>query len=699
MLLFFSTLLWAEPERSSDTSTEPESKKTIPPQENEPKASETLELDNKTLPIKETALIIESSNVETVDTRDTQLLNTLLILLNEDTPIKKRLSLLEEIHNEPNILPALKTLSLYGPMEIRKKTLAVLQEHPDEKVTYEIADHILQTSEDAELINNTYALLNALKTQDAAAILKKQAENTQTTAEKRKQARVFLEKNYPQFLSNNPLKVLIADPLARGVFSTGSAILGGNLFSTLGQLSQGEDGAAIGASTGIITGAVGGFLYSQDKSFSYGSALYFIHANSWGSVIGAQLSERMNLDYDMGSIIQTLGSLGGATYGIHTLEKDRSVRDIVEQNIIMGQSILLSNSLWGLSGLLDESSNDAYGVDSFLVGSLAGLALGELIAPQWEPNTGTALLAGLYAGESAFLGAALYDEGIANDWLVPFMVSSAFVAAEVQDHLQNPEVDFLDASVFGAYTGHMLGSGIGNVQNSTSNLPIAIGGMGGMIAGGYISNTSPYLDSSYLLGSSVLVAANTFGIYGIVDALQGSNSTIRGIRDISTGLGNIGMLYAQETFNLTGEKALFLTSSSLWGTSLAIMSTAIIGAEPTEIGTSTLLLSSFDIGLGVGAYLLSRPGFTIQKTVNPQLFGIIGGSLGTFGAYLVHDSPRSLAIGSLLGIGIGGYMGTKYSIQLPETDFFDKLLLSAAPQVFPDGDIGMQVQFAGIIGD
>ena len=159
------------------------------------------------------------------------------------------------------------------------------------------------------------------------------------------------------------------------------------------------------------------------------------------------------------------------------------------------------------------------------------------------------------------------------------------------------------------------------------------------------------------------------------------------------------MLYAQDKFNLTGEKTLFLTSTSLWGSYLALTGTAIIGAEPSQLGASALLLSSFDLGLGAGAYLLSRPNFQIRDTINPQLFAIIGASLGAFGAYLVNDSARSLAIGSLIGTGVGGHMGTKYSIDLPKTDFFDKLFISAAPQFSPQGDLGVQMQIGGILGD
>ena len=712
MFLLISTLLWANPEEppqtpteespdSSDkqeetTQTENESTKedsNTPDEENtEPETSqETDEAD-----AKQESSVVPVQEPSTSPQEET--LSDLVLLLNEQTPIEQRIELLKKLHLEPNILPALQTLSLHGPISIRKEMLKLLAQHPEDPVTYTIASSTLLANADEDIMEETYALLSNLKTSQAAQVLKERAENKEVPSKERRRVRTLLENHYPKFLAENPPKVLTADPLARGIFSAGSAVLGANLFSTLGRLSQGDDGAALGATTGLLAGGVGGYLYTQDKSFTYGSSLYFIHANTWGSIFGSGLAARMYLDEDLSSIMRSVGSIGGAMYGIHTLDKERSTDDVLESQIIIGQSIYLSSSLWNLSGMSYYDSD----LDSILLGTAVGFGLAEFVTPHWQPDMGTILLAGIYGGEAAFLASSLEEEGYGTDGLGQFMVSAAVIAAEVQDHVQKPETHVIATSLYGAYTGHVFGNGISNLQSSYSRLPTAIGGSIGTIAGSYLGTKSPYLDSSFLLGSSVLVAANTLGLYGITDALQPDDSndaTIRGIRDISTGLGNMGMLYAQDKLNLTGEKTLFLTSTSLWGSYLALAGTAIIGAEPSQLGASTLMLSSFDIGLGAGAYLLSRPNFQIRDTINPQLFAIIGGSLGTFGAYLINDSARSLAIGSLIGTGVGGYMGTKYSIDLPNTNFFDKLFLSAAPQFSPQGELGVQMQLSGLLGD
>ena len=701
MFLLISTLLWANPEEApqptskgapdaSDTKEE-----TAPTEENSVETSDDEKTPEDTEDVATEAV---GSEKETISFPQEKTLSDLILLLNESTPIAQRVELLNSLHDAPDVLPALQTLSLHGPIAIRKEMLKLLIAHPEDPITYKIASNTLAANANEDLQEDTYALLSNLKTTKAARILKKRAENKEVSSKERKRARTLLENHYPKFLAKNPTRALTADPMARAIFSMGSAVLGGNIFATLGRLSQGDDGAALGVTTGTIAGGVGGYLYTQDKSFTHGSAWYFIHANTWGSAFGAGLAERMGLDENLSSIVRSVGSIGGSMYGLRTLSKDRSIDDVIESNLIMGQSIYLSSSLWELSG---ASYYDA-DLDSILFGTAVGFGLAEVISPYWQPDLGTVLLANVYGLEAAILSESLRDEGYGTEGLGQFMISAAIVAAELQDHFQKPDPHVIATSIYGAYTGHIFGNGISNLQSSDSSLPISIGGAVGTVMGSYLGTRSPYFDSSFLLGSSVLVGANTWGLYGIADALLSDDTngdTLRGIRDISAGLGNMGMLYAQDKLNLTGEKTLFLTSTSFWGSYIALAGTAIIGAEPSQLGTSTLLLSSFDLGLGAGAYLLSRPNFQIRDSINPQLFAVIGGSLGIFGAYLINDSARSLAIGSLVGAGVGGYMGTKYSIDLPNTDFFDKLFISAAPQFSPEGDIGVQMQLGGLLGN
>lgn len=697
MFLFFHTLLLANPNPPKGEPV-PEN---LPPTEENPNPDtpkgelpkETTFSEHSQDPSTEEIAHLVAQTQEK-DSKEKETLEQLLLLLNEQTPRQEREALLDKLHIKPGVLSSLENFSLHAPIELRKKILTLLLAHPEEPVTYNIARKTLQAQPSIEMYEHTFELLVELNNVKAASILKTQMENTSHPTEIRRRIQELLEQRYSEWYAENPSQKSITDFSGRLAFSVGSSVLGASVFSALGQIGQGEDGSEIGTGTGIVVGAVGGALYTQEKSISLGSALYFTHASSWGTIAGSSLGTVLDLDQNGSSIFRAMGSLGGAAYGIHTLKTKRTVRDVIEANIIHGESIFLTQSLSEAMGL-------AYYEDEvFLVGSLAGFGLSELITPTWHPNGNTILLAGIYGFEGLFLGESIYeDSGYENEGISSLLFHSGIVLAGLQEHYSVVNSNTIGMTAYGAYTGHMLGMGIGNLQNEGSvNLHTALGGTLGTAVGTLLSSKTPELTPSYLLGSTILVQVNTFAASSIINAVNGQNNTVSGMTHIATGLGNIGMGYFRDRLNLTGEKSLFLTSTSFWGTYLTGSTIALFDVDPTELGTSIVLLTSFDAGLGAGVYLLNRPNFEIRSTINPQLFAIIGGSLGSFGAYLINNSTQSLALGSLIGVGIGGYMGTKYKIKIPKSKFFDDFFLSAAPRYTPEGDIGVQINFAGLLG-
>ena len=256
MFLLISTLLWANPEEAPQPTSGDASETK---EESAPTEESSVETSDEVKKPSEETEDVEIEAVEpvqeTISSPQEKTLSDLILLLNESTPIAQRVELLNSLHNAPDVLPALHTLSVYGPIAIRKTMLKLLIEHAEDPITYKIASSALANE---DLQEDTYALLSNLKTTQAARILKKRAENKDVSSKERKRARTLLENHYPKFLTKNPTRVLTADPMARAIFSTGSAILGGNVFATLGRLSQGDDGAALGATTGTIAGGVGG---------------------------------------------------------------------------------------------------------------------------------------------------------------------------------------------------------------------------------------------------------------------------------------------------------------------------------------------------------------------------------------------------------------------------------------------------------
>ena len=158
--------------------------------------------------------------------------------------IDQRIELLNQLHLAPNVLPALQTLALHGPLSLRKEMLTLLEEHPEDPTTYAIASAYLPTRQTDT--RGSICSSGNLKTTKAAQIFQKRAENKKVSSKERRECAHFWRINYPKFLKRKiQPRILTADPLARAIFSAGSAVLGGNLFATLGRLSQGDDGAAL----------------------------------------------------------------------------------------------------------------------------------------------------------------------------------------------------------------------------------------------------------------------------------------------------------------------------------------------------------------------------------------------------------------------------------------------------------------------
>ena len=143
MFLLISTLLWANPEEApqppagdaSDTKEE-----SLPTEENASDASDEEKISSETSEETEDVAIDPVEPVqEMLSTPQEKILSDLILLLNESTPIAQRLELLDSLHDAPDVLPALQTLSVHGPIAIRKKMLKLLIEHPEDPTTYKIA--------------------------------------------------------------------------------------------------------------------------------------------------------------------------------------------------------------------------------------------------------------------------------------------------------------------------------------------------------------------------------------------------------------------------------------------------------------------------------------------------------------------------------------------------------------------------------
>lgn len=686
MLFLFPSLLFAEPSTSDDAPSDAPIEDQTP---EESSSNETTE-ENETEILPQNTLEEEQPipSVETGLNQDQ--IDKLLILLNEETPLAQRIEIVNEIHTLPNVLNSMQLLALHSPDSLRSAIIKILSHHSTEDITYTIAKQILKNKPSDGIYSDVFSLLTDLNNTKAAQILKDELENTKHTTAKRQEIRKILTTKYSSWFAQQKVSNSTNDFTTRSMFSLGSSILGQNLFSALGYLSQGSEGETIGSWTGVVAGGVGGILYTQNTPMSFGSATHFTHSNIWGSIIGNSLASKFSFNNELTVISRSIGGLSGTAYSLYTISNQRSFRDIIESNIIIGESILFSLSL---SRLINSNTETG-----FFIGSLGGFILAEAITPKWKPNGNTLLLASIYSLEASLLGNLIYENTNVSEEIISVMAHSGLILGCLQDKYTYVDTKMVGMTAFGAYTGNMIGLGIDLLQKTDSGTMTSIGGAFGSVSGGFLSKHTPFLTPSYLLGSSILVASNTIGLGFIISEYNDSETTY-GSTVLATGLGNLAMASFQDRLNLDGEKAIFLASTSLWGSYLATTGIAIaLDESPSEYLTAKIGLAGFDIGLGTGLYLLKEKSFRPADTINAQLMAIIGGSLGSFGGYLVSANPRGTAIGSLLGVVGGGYLGTKYEIPLPKFKWFDNLFVQAAPQIMPSGDIGAHLQIGGILG-
>ena len=693
MLFFFPSLLFAEPTPSnappSETTSTEEQSDTPENQQETEQVGESIESTEEQEEVGKPEQ--EEQQKPQIDPRAEQF-DQLLRLLSEDTPTKERIKLINDMHTLPNVLKSIQFLALYGTPELRSAIINVLSQHPEEDITYTIAQETLKNKPTEDIYADVFALLANLDNQRAAEILKDELENTSHSTAKRQEIRTILSTRYSSWFSTQNVSTSTNDMRSRVIFSLGGAYLGQSLLSTLGTISQGDDGAAIGSFTGVVTGAVGAALYSQNTPMSLGSATHFTHSTIWGSVIGHSIAYTFDFDYsdNLQAISRSLGALGGAAYSVYTIQNPRTFRDMMESNIIIGESILFSMAL---NGVTNGDSDTA-----FLIGSLGGFALAEAIAPKWKPNGNTVLLSSIYSVEAGLLGILLYDNTNVDADIITVMAHSGLILGCIQDHFTEVNFHTIGMAAFGAYTGNLIGAGVDILDGNGDFSFSAVGGSIGAVGGSFLSKNTPFLTPGYLMGSSGLVVANTMGLGFIMSENYDSNALFGGYL-LATGLGNLGMASFQDKLNLNGEKAIFLASTSLWGTYLATTGMSIAFEEPpSEYTAAKILLGSFDAGLATGVYLLSREDFHPANTINTQFMAVLGGTLGSFGGYLISPTPRGAAIGSLVGVAGGGYLGTKFQLNLPKKTWFDNLFVQASPQLQPSGELGAQVQISGILG-
>ena len=373
-------------------------------------------------------------------------------------------------------------------------------------------------------------------------------------------------------------------------------------------------------------------------------------------------------------------------------------------NFLALQGGFLASNLYALTSSGDNA------LPSWAFGASAGLIASEFLSPTWKPDLNTLFLGLLYGIEGGVAASTLSDLTSNEEALSGLGFSTGVALAIAQDSLFKVESHNVITSAFGAYTGHLLGLGITGVLENTfepNTQLTSFGGVAGTVLGAYWAKKKEKIDPIYLVSSGFLLGVQGLGI-GSAVLINDENSEenipeVLGFTSLLVAGGNVGSIFLQEQLGLTGDKAAFLTSTSLWGTYIGNVGAIALDLDVDPSAVPLTQLAFFDMGLAGGALLLMDQDFDPRSSINTQLYAALGGTLGAYMGFLINDTTdaQSAAFGSLLGVALGGVYGARVKKKIsfrPSLPFLEQTVFSAMPKFSDEGQIGVQINIAGLLG-
>ena len=536
---------------------------------------------------------------------------------------------------------------------------------------------------------------------------------------------------------------------ALSVGTTTSVLLG-----SVGVWGQSDISETLGYGGGMAMGVTGGYLYA-DQLYrpTMGQSALMASSVTWGIIEANVLSDSLDLNEEQAALSRTLGVLGGAGYGYWQRDREIAFSDVIELDFMgywgaqMGVGLydILGTSPraisepvydnfydyddeevdWDAADLAYYSAYEEYEQEverlqnsrqqALLIGSVLGLGLGHQFTESWKVRPESLLFSGVYSTEFAAASALsiqafdISDENAVG--IVRTGTHGAMAGALLYDHFHPVTYEQSLFSAYGAGIGHLLGAGVPYLLKVDSQ-GVAHGmlwtGLLGTGAGTYIGNELEFTDSDWILtgvGSGLsawhfLALSEITEGYELVDSDQSL-----GIFTTGLGLSGIGLVYAGTRGDISVEDSLFLGATTSWGAYYGGLLPVALDAdlEPHEHLLVTLIAS--DIGLIGGSYGVFKAGYEPKRAVLPQFLGAAGATMGALGSFLFTEDPQTVTANTL-GWGTLGIAGgviwektkrkngkTKELSLLPDLNgkLANNIRLQFAPQVDPDGNLGMYV--------
>ena len=593
--------------------------------------------------------------------------------------------------------------------EVRVAVLGYAGAFSDDPRMHTLVTRLSQLGQPEAVQLAAVTALDAAQVPDALGELWRMATDEESSALVREAARAQLSVNHAEAVAARgglPSVFVKLDPVATNQMAISSALIGGAVLSTVGQLGQTDAGTAIGAGGGALIGGGLGLVAARANNVSVENAYQYSTGTVLGGVAGLTLAGAVEAEGEGFLYLMTLGTVAGAGGALLNFQNEPSVEDTTEFTtaVVLGQQIGAGAYRWASD---DDGSSVAQLAS--LAGGVAGGVTGLLVRPSVSLDGDDVSL--MTAGGTAGLWLSLLVPP-AMDWevsagAVQTAIPVGTLAGAVASQVYDVPAKQTGISGYGFASGNLLGLGAALMGSPESGQPVAqavlAGGVAGAAAGAVLSPRMTFDtgDAVIVPVGSLLTVAEATGIAFVLDQKTDFEQP-GGLIALSAGLGTAGWGLATQALDVQPGQALLVAAGAGWGLFYGGLTPFALGleGEPEDL-VLTILVTGDVLMAGAAIAQTDAIGLTPQATVLPQLGGVGGAVVGALGVALFNGEGQAVSAGSLggslVGLGVGVALESRYGsdwiprleARAPRLDLPGTWKLSAAPTVLEGDELGM----------
>ena len=597
--------------------------------------------------------------------------------------------------SDPRALPFLRAAALLDDPEIREAALRAAARFNHAEAT-DLGDRVARAPAlPLEDRLRAVDLLGDLGRDDAGQALHRLAGAKGIPSRVRVAAnRTFLE-SYPTLAASMAPPSNPVDGLGGVIGVAANGVAGGVLLSSVGAWGQLDEGTAIGAVGGSLIGLGTGWLYASGRPITRGQGLAYASGVGWGLSAGLMAQwavvpadhpnigdrERRNV----GALLRVAGTGVGAGVGAWVMSHDPAAADVLEVDLA---GYTGSQIAWGVSRLalgpddfgpdpwLDPNGDRTYRLElarrdrvrtgATLIGVVAGLGVGAAARGAWDLQPGDALLAGVIAGESAWIGGWMptaIDPDANPDGHVHTALHAGLAVGLLATALDGPTPARRGAvAAYGGVAGNLLGAGLPMLSarppsdQTTAQVMLPLGAAG-TIAGALLSERlDPDGGDWAMIGVGVpLATAQAAAIGAVLDAKgQIRGSQVPGIAVTTAGASSFVLMGIAPLVDPEPADMALLGAAAAWGTWYGGLTQVALDLD-LQRGDDVLLgmVTADAFLIGGGVLISPMVDLDPKLTLGAQLGGVGGATLGALGAGLASNDAQTAAAGAVIGSTVG----------------------------------------------